>query len=448
MSTVVDSATAVLECIDGKDDFFKIEIENGQRIVLGNNEAHNGKDIKELEDGGCVIVTNNNGSLSIDATNCSIQVKINGQQVTKNSLKATDVLRIGSSIWKMHLPGQQEAVVGGKASSFKQIQEGFTKIIGLEELKDFKLKNIFSQVLKKHSIADMEDQLVTGTMRNTPAITDIETSWAKPWLFARLLAVSILLTGVLIISYQVFDNNSLLIPGLILVGGFAVPISTLVFFLEMNAPRNISIFMTMALVAIGGIGSLVVSLTLFKIFPFMSEWLQASAAGIIEEIGKLSIVILLFGRILRFKWILNGLLLGAAIGTGFAAFESAGYIYARGGGTFEGMNQVMLLRALIAPFMHIIWTANPVAALWLVRGDRKFAFSMLSDLRFVRVMVASMLLHMAWNFSLSTETAAFDWIKMAVLSIVGWAITFRLVQSGLKQLNQARHAEVERLTAS
>ena len=176
-------------------------------------------------------------------------------------------------------------------------------------------------------------------------------------------------------------------------------------------------------------------------------WLAASAAGLIEEPAKVLIVVALFGNIQRYRWILNGLLLGAAIGTGFAAFESAGYAYRSE--SFDGIVDSIVLRGLLSPFMHIVWTANATAALWMVKGERKFELSMLTDLRFLRVMLSSIILHMIWNASFATIPLpiVLD-LKFPVLGIVAWIITFRLVQKGLQQLNQARHAEVERLAAS
>ena len=446
MNTAVDVSTAILECIDGKDDFLKFEMENGQRIVLGNSAAENGQDIKELQgNGGCVIVTNTNGNLLIDATDCSLPVKINGQPVTKQALKPTDILRIGNSIWKMHLPVAESSSTPTQNTT-NTIKQGFSKLIGLEELKDFKLGDIFSRVFQKHSFQDMEEQLITGTIKHTPSLTDIETSWAKPWLFSRLLLVSVVLTVVLMMGFQMFKNPNL-IPGLIFIGSFAVPLSTLIFFLEMNAPRNISIFIITTLVAIGGIASLIVALTFFQWFSFLTSWLAASAAGLIEEPAKVLIVVAIFGSINRYKWVLNGLLLGAAIGTGFAAFESAGYAYASN--TFDGIVDSVVLRGLRSPFMHIVWTANATAALWIVKGDRKFEFSMLGDVRFLRVMASSVLLHMIWNANFATVPLpiVLD-LKFPVLGVIAWVITFRLVQTGLKQLNEARHAEVQRLAAS
>ena len=166
----------------------------------------------------------------------------------------------------------------------------------------------------------MEEQLITGTARHTPALDEIAVGWAKPWLFARLLGWSALLALVLYIAFGQFHNIKL-IPGLIFVGSFAVPVSTLIFFLEMNIPRNVSIFKTMQLLFIGGVTSIFVALIFFSRLTFLG-FLGASAAGIIEESAKLLIVIFLMGKNKtgQYNWILNGMLFGAAVGTGFAAF--------------------------------------------------------------------------------------------------------------------------------
>jgi hypothetical protein len=56
---------------------------------------------------------------------------------------------------------------------------------------------------------------------------------------------------------------------------------------------------------------------------------------------------------------------------------------------------------------------------------------------------------MVWNANFTTIPlpVVLD-LKFPVLGILAWVITFRLVQTGLKQLNEARHAEVQRLAAS
>lgn len=441
METALQLSTLMLECIDGKDDHLKIDVQNTQTIVLGSAHGENRTSIKELEElGGAVVINNNNGKLIVDATDCPVPVKINGNIITKNELRVNDVLRIGNSIWRIVPPLQTHA----PNTTVTSIRKGFTNIIGLEELKDFKIQNIFSKVFKKHSLAEMEDQLVTGTYNNTPALTDIETSWAKPWLFSRMLLISLAISVLMIIGYRTFENPNL-VPGLMFIGSFAVPVSTLIFFLEMNAPRNISIFMVMALAFLGGVTSLFIALILFDKLNFLSSILHASAAGLIEESAKVLVVVLIVGRFTRYKWILNGLLFGAAIGMGFAAFESAGYAFRSE--NFDAMIDNLILRGLLAPFMHIVWTANAAAALWLVKGDRKFSWNMFGDMRFLRVLFSSMILHMIWNadFGIMRIPVFLD-IKYPILGVLAWIICFRLVQAGLNQLNEARRMEIERLS--
>jgi RsiW-degrading membrane proteinase PrsW (M82 family) len=443
METTLTLATLVLECVDGKDDHLTIDLDAGQTIILNAGGGENCTVIKELENyGGAVIITNSNNKIFVDASDCPVPVKINGSIVNRNELRLHDVLRIGNSIWRI----QPQVHLHANNDTVANIKKGFSSFIGLEELKDFKLQPIFSQVFKKHSFAEMEDQLITGTYNNTPALTDIETSWAKPWLFSRMLLISIGISVLLIIGYRTFENPNL-VPGLMFIGSFAVPVSTLILFLEMNAPRNISVFMIMALAFLGGVTSMFIALVLFDKLDFLSDIMHASAAGIIEEAAKVLVVVLIVGRFTRYKWILNGLLFGAAIGMGFAAFESAGYAYRSA--SFDGMVDSLTLRGLLSPFMHIVWTANASAALWLVKADRKFSWNMLVDKRFLRVMLSSMLLHMIWNanFGILQIPVFFD-IKYPILGILAWIICFRLVQAGLQQLNAARHAEVERLSAT
>lgn len=447
METTLQLTTQVIECIDGKDDHLKIDIQNSQSLVLSSTDGENRIAIKELEGlGGAIVITNNNGKIIIDATDVPIPVKINGNLVTRNELRVHDVLRIGNSIWKINAPVQ---TTPAQNTAVENIRRSFTNMIGLEDLKDFKLSNIFSQVFKKHSLVDMEDQLTTGTFRNTPSIVDIETSWGKPWLFSRMLLISVIAAFTLIMGFKTFENPNF-IPGIIFLGSFAVPISTLIFFLEMNAPRNISVFFTMLLMVLGGVVSLIVTSIFFDRFDFLEKWLSTPAAGIIEETAKILCVILIMGRFARYKWTLNGLLFGAAIGTGFAAFESSGYaLNFMLQNNFSVGLDVIIIRGFLAPFGHIIWTGNAAAALWLVKGDKKFSWSMVKDMRFVRVFLSSVILHMLWDTDYTLLSLPFVGdLKYVILGVLGWAITFRLIQSGLKQLNEERHAEVERLSAA
>jgi RsiW-degrading membrane proteinase PrsW (M82 family) len=422
----------LLECIAGRDEHARVIVDE-RPIRIGHASLQPALAISEIPPAeGFLFVQVRDNLLWIDATNCLLPIYIDNREISTAQLQEMDVLRIGNSIWRARY-----GVGWGTAGA---LREGFTSLIGLEELKDFKLTDVFSEVFKKHTQEEMEEQLITGTARHTPALGDLAVEWARPWLFARLLGVSAVLAFILYTGFNMFLNIKL-IPGLIFVGSFAVPMSTLIFFLEMNVPRNISIFRIIQLLFVGGIASIIVALIFFSRFDFFSSFLGASAAGIIEESAKLLIVALLLGRTTRYHWILNGLLFGAAVGTGFAAFESAGYAFE----AMLGANNVdvgvanIMLRGIDAPFTHIVWTANSAAALWLVKGNRPFSWDMLKAPAFLRVFISSVLIHMCWNapFGLVPLPFVVD-LKFVILGILGWVICLRLVQAGLQQLNKAR----------
>jgi RsiW-degrading membrane proteinase PrsW (M82 family) len=90
-----------------------------------------------------------------------------------------------------------------------------------------------------------------------------------------------------------------------------------------------------------------------------SPWLFFGV-GLIEEAVKLGALALLT-RHLRTRSVRDGVILGAAVGFGFAAFESAGYSLAAMF-TVDGLSvpqivQTEVLRGLLAPFGHGLWTA-------------------------------------------------------------------------------------------
>src|SRR5262249_9764273 len=141
--------------------------------------------------------------------------------------------------------------------------------------------------------------------------------------FFRVLGFVGLVYLVFSFAMSNFVNNNL-IPGMIMMGSLAVPLSVVVLFFELNTPRNVSFHRVLMLVCMGGVLSLTVSLTGFRAVNL--GWMGDMSAGIIEEVGKL-IGVVLIARGPKYKYILNGMLCGAAVGAGFAAFESAGYAF-------------------------------------------------------------------------------------------------------------------------
>jgi RsiW-degrading membrane proteinase PrsW (M82 family) len=157
--------------------------------------------------------------------------------------------------------------------------------------------------------------------------------------------------------------------------------------------------------------------------------------GVMEEAGKVAALLLIVNK-LKYRWILNGMLFGAAVGAGFAAFESAGYAY--GAGTTWG-DQAMLHSITTRGLLcicggHVLWCSLTGAALWRVRGERKFDWAMLTDPRFLRIYGLCAAMHAIWDSPLSEM-----WnLKFIVLGFVVWVAILSFIQMGLKQVREAQ----------
>ena len=148
-------------------------------------------------------------------------------------------------------------------------------------------------------------------------------------------------------------------------GAMTVPFALLIFFWEVNAPRNISIFSVVSMFFVGGVLSLVCTLILYNITGAGDlSYGGAMLVGFVEEAGKI-VVVAYYMRKTNSKYILNGLLLGACVGAGFAVFESAGYAFQclLSTGADSAMMDITLLRGVLAVGGHVVWTAIAGAAL-------------------------------------------------------------------------------------
>ncbi|EJE4624932.1 PrsW family intramembrane metalloprotease, partial [Listeria monocytogenes] len=174
--------------------------------------------------------------------------------------------------------------------AFKQTE--LYQHIGNHGNSELKISNLFSAVFKKHSKEEGEKVFIAGTKYTTPAISDIPHSWPHPWVFSRVFLVLIVTYFLLLACTYLFDNSNT-IPGLMVIGSFAVPFSVLLFFFETNAPRNISVFDVVRMFFIGGVAALVATLVIYSIIPVGKlNYFNALLVGFIEETGKMIIVAL------------------------------------------------------------------------------------------------------------------------------------------------------------
>lgn len=327
-----------------------------------------------------------------------------------------------------------------------------------ESLEGFSLKDMFSEVFKRRGSEAVEDYILCGTSKTTPPIELVETGWPKPWLFFRLLAVMVGAYVVLTVMFMQTGNPNC-IPGMMFLGAFVVPLSTLTLFFELNTPRNVSIHVVGKLFLMGAVVSLGVALLGYALPIFQIATMEA---GIVEEVAKLLTVVILM-RSVRYKYQLNGILFGATVGAGFAAFETAGYALneaflpgliqalvqagavtdkAMATATHAGvlqMLQILRMRGIEAPLGHVAWTAVAAGAFWRVKQDKPFSPAMLFDTRFLKAFAIPVVMHATWDAPWQLPFSG----NQILTGLITWYVVFGLVQQGLKQVKDEQKAHLQ-----
>jgi protease PrsW len=153
--------------------------------------------------------------------------------------------------------------------------------------------------------------------------------------------------------------NSNLIPTIILLGSFLTPITFVTYALGradevVTAQRIFSAFIY------GGLLGVLGASVLESAFLRQQFGLIYVGVGLIEEGVKLAALWLLARRLPRYS-MRDGMVLGAAVGFGFAAFESAGYafnaLFTRAGLSLPNLLETEVLRSILTPVGHGLWTA-------------------------------------------------------------------------------------------
>ena len=188
--------------------------------------------------------------------------------------------------------------------------------------------------------------------------------------------------------------NSNLIPTLILLGSFLVPFCVVLFVLE-RIVGNITQLQVILAFVIGGICGVLGASLLEANLP--SDVFTYVGVGFIEEFVKGAILVIIGWKVIP-KTAAQGALLGAAVGAGFAAFESAGYAFnaviTNQGFDLATMLQTEALRAILTPVGHVLWTGILGAVLFgAARGRARYRFRWVILLAYVIVA----LLHGLWD---------------------------------------------------
>lgn len=186
----------------------------------------------------------------------------------------------------------------------------------------------------------------------------------------------------------------------------------------------------------GGL-SLILAILFFSLDfkTYINTYFGALMVGLIEEVAKAAIVALFLFKSKKSNYILNGLLVGAAVGAGFAAFETAGYILRFGlSNGLDMMLHVIKLRGFLAPGGHVAWAAIEGAALMYVKGFDKLDKKHLNDKRFLLICLIPILLHGIWDMPISDPI----YLLHIAITVIAWLVIIYFINLGLKQVDDAK----------
>ena len=180
----------------------------------------------------------------------------------------------------------------------------------------------------------------------------------RQWL--RFFLVGLLLWVASVVVTFATDNVNL-VPTIILLGSFLVPVTFVVYAFQHYADQVVTAQRIFAAFVYGGALGVLGASVLEAAFLRQPSGLTYVGVGLIEEAVKLAALWLLAWRLPRYS-MRDGMVLGATVGFGFAALESSGYAFNAlftqdGGLSLQNLVETEVLRGLLTPVGHGLWTA-------------------------------------------------------------------------------------------
>jgi protease PrsW len=176
------------------------------------------------------------------------------------------------------------------------------------------------------------------------------------WWRVLLTSALLYLVGLVVL---ILTENPNLFPTVVMLGNFMVPVTYVVFFYERSHLSDVTLPITAVSFVYGGLLGVFAAALLEPLLLHRLDVLTVFEIGLIEEFAKI-LGVLVIARRQRHHEEMDGLILGAAAGMGFAALESTGYAFTaflRSGGSLSITVATTLLRGLLAPVGHGTWTA-------------------------------------------------------------------------------------------
>jgi RsiW-degrading membrane proteinase PrsW (M82 family) len=235
--------------------------------------------------------------------------------------------------------------------------------------------------------------MATGSSADTPDVAS--QRWAPRWWAVFLIG---LLLWVASIGAAYLTGDLILLPTIVLLGSFLVPVTAVVWYLDHDPSPALSpmrIFSAFVIAAPVG----VLAAALLEYYLVGTGLLGNLEVGLIEELVKAVLIFFVAWGIRQFHT-RDGMVLGAAVGFGFAALESSGYalvslFVVHGRQIALSLTSVVtteLIRGILAPFGHGMWSAIVGGVIFSAaarRGRLRLAWSVVGAYLLVAVLHAA-----------------------------------------------------------
>ncbi len=228
-------------------------------------------------------------------------------------------------------------------------------------------------------------------------------------------------------------GNPNLFPTVVLLGVFMVPAAYAAFFYD---HRRLSLLGAGAVARsflYGGLLGVIAASILEPLFIHSATPSTMLTVAVIEEFAKILGVMIIAWR-LRHDAEIDGIILGAAAGMGFAALESMGYAFTgflRSGGSLSFTVYITMMRGIMSPLGHGTWTAIFASVLFREARNGRFHFNR----KVLGAYGIAVLLHTLWDL-LPFIMGAFllpgldIFLGQAVVGVVGLFILWRRWREG------------------
>ncbi|WMW22020.1 PrsW family intramembrane metalloprotease [Methanolobus mangrovi] len=251
--------------------------------------------------------------------------------------------------------------------------------------------------------------------------------------------------GLLLYIFGVFalaiTRNSNIFPTVVMLGNFLVPITYVAFFYQRRHLSKLDLPTTALAFFYGGMLGVLAAATLEPIFLSQHKLYFSFEVGLIEEFAKIIGVLIIAKRCFHDSE-MDGLILGAASGMGFAALESTGYAFTAflaSGGSLSQTVLITLVRGVISPIGHGTWTAILVSVMFRESGPRIFHI----NYKVIGTYLTVAALHGLWNglpevLAIFPQTVVNVFTGQVLVAILGFFLLWR-------RYNEAKRLQIEKL---